>query len=51
MANKGKEEIPLGQKLMDSPFLLLIVGNVIMLVTYTIWGVIEMMTLPPAGLP
>ena len=46
-----KEKIPLGQKLVDSPFLLLIVGNVIMLVTYSAWGVIELITLPQSGLP
>ena len=51
MADKGKEQIPLGQRICDSPFLLLIAGTVVMFVTYTAWGLIEMFTLPPAGLP
>jgi hypothetical protein len=45
------EEIPLGQRLLDSPFLLLAVCTVVMLVFYTGWGLIEMFTLPQAPLP
>lgn len=44
-------EVPLGQRLFDRPFLLLIVGLVVMFGFYTIWGVVEVMTLPPATLP
>ena len=46
-----EEEIPLGQRLYDSPFVLLIAGIVIMLVCFTGWGLIEIMSLPPATLP
>jgi len=45
------EEIPLGQRLYDSPFLLLFAGIVVMLVFYTGWGLWEVMTLPQAPLP
>lgn len=45
------EEIPLGQRLLDRPFLLLIVSQIIFFGSYTIWGAIEMFTLSPAPLP
>lgn len=45
------ESIPLGQRLLDSPFLLLALGMVVMLAFYTIWGVIEILGLPQATLP
>jgi hypothetical protein len=45
------EEIPLGQRLFDQPFLLLIAGIVIMVVFYTGWGLWEIMSLTPAPLP
>jgi len=51
MAEKGKEEIPLGQRLADSPFILLALGLAVMFVFYTGWGLYEMMSLPPAQLP
>lgn len=44
-------KIPLGQRLADSPFVLLIVGVVVMFVFYTGWGLFEIMTLQPATLP
>jgi hypothetical protein len=45
------EEIPYFQQLYDRPFLLLIVGTVIMLVIYTGWGLWEILSLPTATLP
>lgn len=45
------EEIPLGQRLLDRPFLLLIVCTVVMLVFYTGWGLLEMASLTEAPLP
>jgi hypothetical protein len=45
------EAIPLGQRLFDSPFLLLIVGIVVMVVFYTGWGLWEIASLTPAPLP
>ena len=45
------EQIPLGQRLFDRPFLLLVFGLVVMFVFYTIWGLAEIMSLPQATLP
>jgi hypothetical protein len=45
------EPIPLPQRLLDSPFLLLAAGIAVMLVFYTAWGLFEIFTLPPAPLP
>jgi hypothetical protein len=45
------EKIPLGQRLFERPFLLLIAGIVVMLAFYTIWGLIEIVSLKPAPLP
>ena len=45
------EIIPLGQRIMDKPFLLLGLGLLVMFGFYTIWGVLEVMWLPQATLP
>jgi hypothetical protein len=45
------QQIPLGQRLLDRPFLLLIAGLVVMLGFYTIWGLFEILSLPKALLP
>lgn len=45
------ERPPLGQRLYDSPFLLLVAGLVIMSVFFTLWGLWEVMSLTPAPLP
>jgi hypothetical protein len=47
----GSVEIPLGQRLCERPFLLLIVGILIMAVFYTGWGLYEIASLTPAPLP
>ena len=39
------------QKLMDNPWLLLLLGLVIPLVSYTIWGWLEIAGMPPSTLP
>lgn len=44
-------DAPLLQRLYDRPFLLLVVGMVIMLIVYTFWGLWEIMSLPQAPLP
>lgn len=43
--------VPLGQRLFDNPFLLLVVGIVVMVVFYTLWGLWEVAKLPQAPLP
>jgi hypothetical protein len=45
------ERPPLGQRLYDRPFLLLAVGIGVMVLFYTLWGLFEILTLPPATLP
>jgi len=47
----GREPIPLGQRILDSPLLLLALGIVVPTMFYTVWGLIEIFTLPPATLP
>ena len=46
-----ESQVPLLQRLYDSPFLLLAAGVAVMLVFYTLWGLWEILTLPPAPLP
>lgn len=45
------EHIPLGQRLCERPFLLLVVGILIMAVFYTGWGLVEITSLTRAPLP
>ena len=45
------EEIPWGQRFFDRPFLLLILGILIMAAFFTGWGLWEITSLPPAPLP
>jgi hypothetical protein len=47
----GDPPIPLGQRLFDRPFLLLLAGLVVMFGFYTIWGLYEILSLPKAALP
>jgi len=39
------------QKLMDNPWLLLVLGVVIPFLSYSIWGWIELLLVKPATLP
>ena len=41
-------DIPLMQRLLDNPFLLLFLGVLIPMVVYTLWGVIDILTIPLA---
>jgi len=50
-AGPAEEKIPLGQRLFDNVFLLLLAGILIMAAVYTGWGILEVVTLPPATLP
>lgn len=45
------ERIPLGQRVFDNMYLLLVLGVVVMLVVFTGWGLWEIMSLPAATLP
>jgi hypothetical protein len=48
---KDVEDIPLGQRLYDRPFLLLFAGLVVMFGFYTGWGLFEVFSLPQSTLP
>jgi hypothetical protein len=50
-ADSGQEKIPLGQRLYDNVFLLLVAGILVMAVVYTGWGIWEVFTLPRGTLP
>ena len=39
-------DVPWMQKLLDNPFLLLFLGVMIPMVVYTLWGVIDILTIP-----
>lgn len=51
MAEQPGDRPPLMQRLYDNPFLLLIAGIAVMAVFYTLWGIWELIKLPPANLP
>jgi hypothetical protein len=48
---RGDEPVPLGQRLLDRPFLLLLAGLRVMFGFYTCWGLYEIWSLPRAVLP
>ena len=48
---ESEAEIPLGQRLLDRPFLLLLAGLLVMFLFYTGWGLYEIGSLPQATLP
>lgn len=43
-----QEPIPMMQKLLDNPFLLLLLGILVPSVFYIIWGIIEITQIPVA---
>ena len=42
----SKERIPVMQKILDNPFLLLFIGITMPTVFYIIWGIMEIITIP-----
>jgi hypothetical protein len=46
--DSGDEKVPLMQQLLDNPFLLLFLGVLIPMIVYTLWGVIDILTIPLA---
>ena len=46
--NSEQEPIPMMQRLLDNPFLLLLLGILVPAVFYIIWGVIEITQIPIA---
>lgn len=48
--NAGENvRIPIMQRVLDNPFLLLFVGVVVPAVFYIIWGIMEIVTIPVAN--
>jgi hypothetical protein len=46
--NDTNEPVPWIQQLLDNPFLLLFLGVMVPMVLYTLWGVIDILTVPLA---
>jgi hypothetical protein len=46
MSDPENTEIPLMQKVLDNPFLLLFVGVASPAVLYLLWGIMEIVTIP-----
>lgn len=46
--NDATAPVPWMQQLLDNPFLLLFLGVFVPMVLYTLWGVIDILTLPTA---
>ena len=42
------EPVPAMQQLLDNPFLLLFIGVLVPMIVYTLWGVIDILTVPLA---
>jgi hypothetical protein len=47
-SDADNERVPLMQQLLDNPFLLLFLGVMVPMVVYTLWGVIDILTVPLA---
>jgi len=42
------EKVPMLQQLLDNPFLLLFIGVMVPMNVYSLWGVIDILTIPVA---
>ena len=42
------EKVPMIQQLLDNPFLLLFIGVMVPMIVYSLWGVIDILTIPMA---
>lgn len=49
--NDPAEKPPLGQRLFDNVYLLLVLGVLVMLVVFTGWGMWEILSMPKGTLP
>jgi hypothetical protein len=49
--NESAEPPPLGQRLFDNMYLLLVLGVAVMLVVFTGWGIWEVVSMPKGTLP
>ena len=48
MADDNEADLPVMQKVLDNPFLLLFLGVVMPTVFYIVWGIMEIVTIPLA---
>lgn len=48
MSGNSSGNIPFMQRLLDSPFLLLALGVLVPSAIYTVWGVVEALSIPMA---
>lgn len=48
MGNQESMRVPVMQRILENPFLLLFIGVVVPAVFYIIWGVMEIVTIPVA---
>lgn len=46
---ESPERIPVMQRVLDNPFLLLVLGITVPTVLYIVWGVMEVASVPVAG--
>ena len=46
--SQAEEKVLMMQQLLDNPFLLLFLGVLIPMIVYTLWGVIDILTVPLA---
>lgn len=46
--SEDNERVPIMQRIIDNPFLLLFIGVVFPTVFYIIWGIMEIVTIPLA---
>ena len=44
-----QERVPIMQRIIDNPFLLLFIGVVFTTVLYVLWGIMELVTIPIAN--
>ena len=47
-SGSGTERIPVMQRILDNPFILLFIGVVFPTVFYIVWGIMELITIPIA---
>jgi hypothetical protein len=48
-STEENERIPIMQRIIDNPFILLFIGVVFPAVFYIIWGIMEIISIPIAG--
>ena len=46
--HSAEEPVPFMQQLLDNPFILLFLGVMVPMLLYTLWGVIDILTVPLA---